>query len=579
MADENQQSASTYSATDYTLDGGRYPSLDAMQSSVTGGLPTANNAAPQTSAGLTPRIDALTQNQTALSSVEDLLKQKEGAMNQVPWFQLAAAFLNPGRTGSFGEALGGAAGTLGKWNEVRQEQMLPLAKAKLDIAAQKAAIQQQIAGQQALSKLFPEMGAPASGVSTPQIGSAPVGTQLGQPSMGTAPSGNVMGAVQPSAQPISAPQMPEITKEQVAKAQRDMDPNSAKIIEDAYKHQEAEKELAIKQRTEKVAEEAVKANLRGFSPEQTMSLEKKQNLEKLAAQAEESGNWTEYIKYAKKNGMPIYTRPDNSPMFPHEITNAAALSADQAKLEAQETHDFNKQQMANIQAAHNTIHSAEQIKKYAKASPAVFDRLTGSNAYDSLLNLASKSFNIPGVGTVGIDAKATDQFLQSIGITEKKVGDNDLKIARLILPHLANLAYETVQASKGSQISIPRQRLIEQLKPSASDDSQTMRIKAESFIITKEADLAIADAWGRARKNGMSSSDFLLSKEYNDIEKEAIRKQSELTDEVTAIYGKNPKVSNTIKSTSPTKQGVSPAAGFTQRFKEFKEKNKSGGTQ
>jgi hypothetical protein len=550
--------------------------MSAMQSSVTGGLPTTDTAAPQTPAGLSPRIDALTQNQNALSSVEDLLKQKEGAMNQVPWFQLAAAFLNPGRTGSFGEALGGAAGTLGKWNEMRQEQMLPLAKAKLDIAAQKAAIQQQIAGQQALTKLFPEMGAPSGGVSTPQIGAAPVGTQLGQPSMGTAPSGNVMGAVQPSSQPISTPLMPEITKEQVAIAQRDMDPNSAKIIEDAYKHQETEKELAIKQRTEKVAEEGVKANLKGFSPEQTMSLEKKQNLEKLAAQAEKSGNWSEYTNYAKNNGMPVYTNPDGSPMLPHEITTLASKATKMADLDAQETHDFTKQQMANIQSSHSTISSANQIIQYAKSNPGAFDRLKGSGIYDSIINAASKAMVIPGVGTVGIDAKATDQLLSSLGLSKGKISDDDLRVARIIAPHLANLAYETVQASKGSQISIPRQRLIEQLKPSADDDSQSMRIKAESFKLTKEADLDIANAWAKARKQGMSASDFLFSKEYNDIEKNAIQKQTELANQVSALYGTKTNAPTTTKPIIPTTPRVSPAAGFTQRFLE---RNKAGGTQ
>jgi len=54
--------------------------------------------------------------------------------SQVPWFQLAAAFLNPGRTGSFGEALGNAAGTIGKYQEEQQAQRLPLMQASLKLA-------------------------------------------------------------------------------------------------------------------------------------------------------------------------------------------------------------------------------------------------------------------------------------------------------------------------------------------------------------------------------------------------------------------------------------------------------------
>jgi len=54
--------------------------------------------------------------------------------SQVPWFQLAAAFLSPGKTGSFGEALGGAAGAMGKYQEEEKAKRLPLMQAGLKAA-------------------------------------------------------------------------------------------------------------------------------------------------------------------------------------------------------------------------------------------------------------------------------------------------------------------------------------------------------------------------------------------------------------------------------------------------------------
>jgi hypothetical protein len=54
--------------------------------------------------------------------------------SQIPWFQLASAFLSPGRTGSFGEALGAATGAMGKYQEEQQAQRLPLMQAGLKAA-------------------------------------------------------------------------------------------------------------------------------------------------------------------------------------------------------------------------------------------------------------------------------------------------------------------------------------------------------------------------------------------------------------------------------------------------------------
>jgi len=527
--------------------------------------PTANTpqSMPVNPIGdISSRLNGLTASKSALSDVRTLLEQKEQAMNQVPWFQLAAAFLNPGRSGSFGESLGNASGELGKWNQMRQEQMLPLANAKADIAQKEIALQNQIEAQKGLVGILGgAQTAPAAGIQP--IGAMPMGTTPMQ-----APQ--TLGGA-----PMTPPQV-QLTPEMIAQFTTAYGEEAAKPLQELFKNQQSARDLATKERSENVSEQGIKANLKGFSPEQTIALKDKEALQSLASKAQLTGDWKPYVQYAENKGMPIYKNADGSPMLPHEIANATTKTAEQSKLDVQESHDYNKQQMANIQSAHSTINSAEQVIKYAKSNPASFDRTNGAGIYDSFLNAASKTFSIPGVGNIGLDPKAADQLMQSLG--QGKLSDDDLRVARIIAPHLANLAYETVQASKGSQISIPRQRLIEQLKPSINDDSQSMRIKAESFILTKQADLDIAHAWGEARRNGMSMSDFLLSKEYNNIEKDAIRKQSELADQVTSIMGTHAK-SNT-KSVTPTVPDIprtSPASGFTERARKLL--NPSGVTQ
>ena len=579
MADTDQQGASTYSSPDYTLDGGRFPSMDTMQSSVTGGLPTTNTPAPKTPVDLSPRIEALTQNQNALSGVESLLNQKEAAMNQVPWFQLAAAFLNPGRTGSFGEALGGATGTLGKWREMQQEQMLPMAKAKLDIATQKAAIEQQLAGQK---YLFNKLGmGPVGGPIGGPVSASPIGAQPVQPNMGAAPagmytnSGNAVPSGQPvAAQPTAASQMPELTKEDVALAQGTLDSATAKTIEDAYKNQQAEKKLKTEQMTAEAAAH-VKANLEGLPPDLTIPMELQKSLRQKYAEGVDKNDLSDYIKEVKRNGLPIHFDVDTSgklvPMSPEQIAAGATRSTKQAELQTQADQKFDDAVLQRMDSAHAILPHIEAVQQFAKSNPEAFNRTKSAGIYDSFLNLAQKGVSIPGVGSIGLDAKAADQAIQSI--SGKKLRSEDLEIVRDIAPHLAAIAFETIQGMPGSRMSNQRQQLIENLKPSIEDDSRSLRLKAESLKYEKLADIEKAQAWGEASAKGMTSKQFMLSPEYNKIENELLKKQTDLSVQISRILGSKP---NTVKPIAPKTPGVSPAAGFTQRFLD---RNKQGGTQ
>jgi hypothetical protein len=92
--------------------------------------------APQPDVPPTAQNSFLTQpNQTQdyLDQIMAIQKEIKNQTNssQVPWFQLASAFLNPGKTGSFGEALGSAAGAMGKYQEEQQARKLPIMQAGL----------------------------------------------------------------------------------------------------------------------------------------------------------------------------------------------------------------------------------------------------------------------------------------------------------------------------------------------------------------------------------------------------------------------------------------------------------------
>jgi hypothetical protein len=93
----------------------------------------------------------------ARSNISDRLAEIQAEVNkglsgnqQIPWFQLASQFLNPGRTGSFGEALGNAAGALGKSQEEQQARRMPLMQAGLKAAE----LENQMSSQDLMGQLY-----------------------------------------------------------------------------------------------------------------------------------------------------------------------------------------------------------------------------------------------------------------------------------------------------------------------------------------------------------------------------------------------------------------------------------------
>jgi hypothetical protein len=76
----------------------------------------------------------------ALQKVADSLDARN---NQTDWWGIAGAFLDPGRTGSFGEGLGRAGSLISQQDRARQEQAPNIAALKASIAAQKFEAQNQ----------------------------------------------------------------------------------------------------------------------------------------------------------------------------------------------------------------------------------------------------------------------------------------------------------------------------------------------------------------------------------------------------------------------------------------------------
>lgn len=100
----------------------------------TGAIPAAPPNLGADESGKKEYFDALTK---TLKALEDR------SANSINLWNVAGQFLNPGRTGSFGEALGNVAGSVGRDVEKQLDMALPIAQMRANIAGQKYQVENE----------------------------------------------------------------------------------------------------------------------------------------------------------------------------------------------------------------------------------------------------------------------------------------------------------------------------------------------------------------------------------------------------------------------------------------------------
>jgi len=120
-----------------------------MQAQQSSALPVA---APQNPAQTATPTTPMQEYMQALNQYKAVLDQQSAQGSQTPWFQIAGALLNPGRTGSFGEAVGNAANVMGAHQAEQQKMQIPLAQARLGLIKSKYELGRQAQNQEDFKK-------------------------------------------------------------------------------------------------------------------------------------------------------------------------------------------------------------------------------------------------------------------------------------------------------------------------------------------------------------------------------------------------------------------------------------------
>jgi len=164
--------------------------------------------------------------QSALARLTDALNARKGRIIDPVMMSMAAGFLTPGQTGSFGESLGRVAGELPKAIQAEEQEQAQLAKAGLDVAGQNIALQRMREGDRMKRSMMSSLGIGPSGA--PMSGQQPSGG-LPQPSGAQARPGGISPQV---AQALSmAAADPNVSAADLAKMRIDLERGARKPTE------------------------------------------------------------------------------------------------------------------------------------------------------------------------------------------------------------------------------------------------------------------------------------------------------------------------------------------------------------
>jgi hypothetical protein len=86
-------------------------------------------------------------------SVNKVLSALENR-NQIPWFKMAAAFADPGRSGHWAEGFGKGMGVLGQYQEEERARELPVAQMRAQLAGQQFQMSQEERAAQAFANVY-----------------------------------------------------------------------------------------------------------------------------------------------------------------------------------------------------------------------------------------------------------------------------------------------------------------------------------------------------------------------------------------------------------------------------------------
>lgn len=485
--------------------------------------------------------------QEALNRLNSALEARQNRMFDPTMLALAEGFLTPGRTGSFGESLGVAAGKMRVAEEAEAKTEQELAQAKLGLAERGIAMQQQIARDR------PWVEA--------QRGAAP------QPAAGQAPEGK------PGEKPAVA--QPEVfaAGESIAKQMGAMDmgqripvsnPLPSRALFMADKRQKGMTLIEAEEAWRKVVADSIKVTDNYvFDTANGIIWQKSPEVDMVKMPFATQGGSSYFMTRtdAQKLQNLRNTDPDKALEFERQYvalpgggvrpTAAQAEARSAAEVKRAESDVTQEAEEKNQLRALATV-AREQLPIIAQmsqiaATPGMdkfIGRFAGGDAFSALIRQADS-----GIGTQNfrVALQNLQRNLQGIGATP-----NEIALGNLFAMNAAKIQFAFSQAAKGQGAISDRERtLFETMGLSITGDPvQSVQLKAAAIAAKSEFDKKAYDLF---RESGETSvSEFKRkSKEFQNLENQYVDRLTQMVSSLQPAPAAAPAAPSGAQPSSP----------------------------
>lgn len=505
--------------------------------------------------------------QEALQKMLASLDARQNRMFDPQLLALAEGFLKPTQTGSFGESLGYAAGSLRAAQEKQALEDQKLAEARLGVASKGLELERQRARERAYEEEM-KRGQPAE-PAAPAAATVGDATRFAQvAAAGSAPAGAAPQAQAPQGIRVGPGMTGFPTREQFLAMQRREGkplPDALKAWQDLSKSVEEVRDVGTYNR----------ATGMFYSNPNVSEVDRKigQSTYTMPAgiafqldAARIAGDQKKYQELVQRFMQGAGGEPPKS-------KQQSELEAKEAEAYATESAKKAVEQEANLDRQYTTAQrvsgSSQRLMDLVKQSPQAFGLFQQGNLMSSIGTLLSSTIRAGGT-TIGL-GDIEGAVRQAMGNVRKE----DIARVALAASELANieLAFAQMELAKQGQVTEGERAIVRRLGGSISDTAEVLMQKAALVKSNADFNIRLADKFYDLKEKNprLTFTQFMRSSEGRQMYKDHEEKVSRMFAPQSATGTQRPAASATgvAPATTGARPGASPYQNARQRADEL----------
>lgn len=473
-------------------------------------------------------VEATRVHQEALGKLLQSLDARKNRMFDPTLLAFAQAMLTPGQTGSFGEALGRAAGAVGASEAQMAKEEQELAKMRLDLAQMGLGIESQRARERAYLSAIGKPETPL-GMQPPAAPGAPAGAPMGAAGPGVAPSAPAQAPAAPGQPartfPVPGPKTEAPPGFQGIAGIPFMPPDPRFVGREDYLRRAMLDNIPLAQATAKAEElerQRYETKEAGIVDRQTGLLYPFPKGELVERQI---GGSTYKIPGTSAALLDLY-QANNDPRYralADQITKGGVGGAMKSETERiierteEETLAKGRAEAAAkkeaesdslARAARTMLFNANRTQQYVSQSPQAFGIFARPGMMSAIGNLINEGIR---AGTTSVQLGGFENTIRQMmpGITQKDL-DNVMMAAGSLAE--TELAYTTLYMRGGGSITEGERAIVRQIPGNISQSPGVLMQKAKLVQLRSQHDLNVYDSWRSFQKENPRSN-------YNTFER------------------------------------------------------------